>query len=273
MRYNLKYTALLLMAVIPMAIPSLAIQNNDGIDPEALIERILNVRTAQLEGIKDLSLETTLLLGEIKENEGFVEKERFEKKIYIRFLTDTTLFYEEYLKYFKDDEEQSEKDLKKQAEERKKKKRKRKSFDLSYGMLTPFKPDHRSDYDIVYDGVTENEIAGRIAHQFTITAKEKRDDLIHGTYFFDAESFNLIRVEFTPAKLIRNLMFKLKKLDMSLDYAPNNDGIWLPELFEIEGAGKAAFLFGVHFAGKEYYTNAKINSSPPDSLFLGDNDD
>ena len=135
-------------------------------------------------------------------------------------------------------------------------------------MLKPFFPEMRQHYDITYDGVANEIIDDQVCHKFTVEAKEDLEDLIEGTYYFEAESFHLLRVDFSPAKLVKKTMFKLNRLDMSLLYSETPDGFWLPMRFEIEGKGKAALFIGVSFAAREYYRSPTINSGLEDSLFV-----
>ena len=247
-------------------------QYNGGIDPEALIERILAVEAEQKARVTDIVFETEFVGGEQKK-EGFEEKARFNKKVYLKFLTDTTLFYEEYLEYYEDGELQPDEECQNEAKDRKEKKKKRKARDISEPMLRPFYPDCRSLYSIEYRGVAEESIDGHTCHQFTVTAHEKVDTLINGDFYFDAETFLLVRADFSPAKLVKKLGFSLKKLDMSIHYAMTPDRYWLPRLFEIDGKGKAAFLFGVSFSGREQFRNAVVNNGLLTELFEDNSDE
>lgn len=242
-------------------------QNSNGIDPEALIERILAVDQQQRNRIHDVVFDAEYVEREDKGDEGYKEKIRFVKKIYLKCLPDTTLFHEEYLAYYKDGELKSHKDLEKEARERMEKKAKRKGRDIAYPILRPFQPESRDLYDIQYKGVSPDKIEHYVCHQFRVTAKEEEEALIDGDFYFEAESFHLVRVDFSPAKLVKKTMFKLKELDMSIMYAPTQDGYWLPRQFDVRGKGKAAFFFGVDFAGTEYYRNPMVNGGIDDSIF------
>ena len=266
----IRYRLLLLLFLLTLgaiAVGTAPAQENDGIDPEALIERILAVYHEQRASLEDVTFDATFIEGKMEDKEGFVEKERFDKKIYIKYLADTAWYHEEYLAYVKEGEVQEEKDLRKAAKERLEKKEKRKAYDISYPMLKPFFADERQFYDIRYDGVAAEVIEDQVCHKFIVTAKEKLEGMIEGSFFFEAESFHLLRVDFKPAKLVKKTMFKLNQLDMSLLYGETVDGLWLPQRFEVNGKGKAALFIGVSFAGREYYRNAVINSGLPDSLF------
>lgn len=237
--------------------------SQDGIDPEALIKRILTVEAQQYNEINDIVFDAEYI---IREKDGST-KERFIKKISIKYLPDTALFHEAYLKYYKKGELQKDKDCQKQADERKKKKMKRKGKDISYRNIKPFMPEHRSEYEISYVGVASEKIEEFTCHQFRVRALEPSDQKINGDYYFEAESFHLVKLDFSPSKLTKNLMFKLKQLNISLLYAPTDDGFWLPKQIDIRGKGKAMFFIGVNFASTEYYYNPTINGGIDNLLF------
>ncbi|MCP4685643.1 MAG: hypothetical protein GY867_09375 [bacterium] len=247
-------------------------QNGNGIDPEALIERILAVDQQQRSQIRDLVFDAEYVEREDKGDEGFKEKIRFVKKIYVKYIEDTAWFHEEYLEFYKDGKLKSQKDLQNEARDRKEKKKKRKGRDISYSMLKPFYPENRELYNIEYLGVAEERIEDRVCHLFRVMALEENELLINGDFYFEAESFHLVRAEFTPAKLVKKMMFKLKEMDLSIVFGPNDKGFWLPQQFDVRGKGKAAFFFGVNFAGTEYFRNPVVNGGVDESLFEAQED-
>ena len=264
------------MRLIRLVLPVLALlaaagtcpaQNGNGIDPEALIERILAVDQQQRDRVHDVVFDPEYVEREDKGDEGFKEKVRFVKKVYVKWQEDTALFHEEYLEYYNDGELKSQKDLQNEAKDRKEKKEKRKGRDVSYPMLKPFYPENRELYDIEYLGVAEERIEHRVCHQFRVAAKEEDELLINGDFYFEAESFHLVRAEFAPAKLVKKMMFRLKEMQLSVVFGPTGEGIWLPQQFDVRGKGKAAFFFGVNFAGTEYYRNPVVNEGVDDSIF------
>jgi hypothetical protein len=241
-------------------------QTSAGIDPEALIAQILVTDAHQREDVKDVTFESQYIEGEETEK-GFKEKVRFNKKVHIKYFKDTAWYHEEYLEYYKEGELQSMKECAGAAKEKMEKKKRRKSKDISYNMLEPFYPAKRPLYDVTYSGVSDIKIDGRSCHHFVVRAKEPADSLINGDYYFESESFNLAKVDFTPAKLIKSVWFKMSKLDMSIQYSPVGDGWWLPSQFSIEGKGKATLFIGVTFGGTEYFRNPVINAGLNDELF------
>lgn len=251
---------LILMASLAFA------QDDHGVDPQALIDQILQVDKIQRDKIKDLTLDAVLTDGK-RDRDSLIEKSRFYKKIYIKQTEDRAWFFEEYLEFYENGEKQSSKELAKAAKEKKEKKQKRQSMDISYFFLTPFTPAQRPFYNIDYKGITEDVIEGYICHHFRVDAIEKNQNRLNSNFYFEVDGFHLVRVEFTPSKQTSNLMFKMKKLDMSLTYQSYPDGNWLPREFNIDGKGKIAFLFGVTFAGREVYSNPVINSGLADEMF------
>lgn len=246
---------------------SVAALEQGGIDPEALIERIIAADQTQRELIRDITYDAEYVEREDKGDQGVVEKVRLVKREYVKCLPDTAWFAVKYLEYYKEGERKSDDDLRKEAADREEKKAKRKALDVSYPMLRPFYPEHRARYSIEYQGITDERIDDRVCHHFRVESHEEAENLINGDFYFEADNFRLVRVDFSPARLTRKLIFRMKELNMTVLYGPTSDGFWLPQQFDIQGKGKTAFFFGVNFAGTEYYRNPVINSGLDDSLF------
>ena len=258
---------ILIVVALCLAAGSLSAQTAAGIEPEALIERILAADKAQRDRVKDVSFDAEYVEREDIGNNETKEKVRFEKEVFVKYLPDTAWYAERYLAYYLDGELKTKADLEAEAADRMEKKKQRNGRDISFPMLKPFYPAQRALYDIAYVGLAEQRFDDRICHHFRVMAIQPSDDLINGDYYFEAENFHLVRVDFTPSKLVRKMMFKLRSLDMSITYGPNADGIWLPREFDIRGKGKAALFIGVDFAGSEYYRNPRINTGLADSIF------
>jgi hypothetical protein len=258
---------MLATAAVCLGSGTVTAQDQSGIDPEALIERVLAVDRGQREQLRDVTFDAEYIEREDRGGEGIKEKVRFDKKVYIKYAGNTGRFAEEYLAYYKEGELQDEENLQKEARDRIENKQKRHARDISFPMLRPFYPEYRPLYDIRYRGVADERIDNLVCHRFTVTARQPSDTLINGDYYFEAENFHLVRVDFAPARLARSVMFKMNRLDMSVRYGPSTDGLWLPRQFDIRGKGKAMFFIGVDFAGTEYYRNAEINTNLNDSIF------
>lgn len=237
------------------------------IDQKTLVDQILTVEARQRAMLEDIIFDAEFVESEKNDQGELVVETRLIKKVYLKYLPDTVWFFQEYLEYYKEGELQSAEDCAKDGADREEKKAKRKSMDISYPMLRAFEPANSDDYDVTYEGIPDDKVGGYTCHHFRVRVIEAHESLMNGNYFFDTESFHLVRVDFAPSKLVKKLMFKIKRLQMSLNYAPTAEGIWLPTRFDIEGTGKTAFFFGMKFAGTEYYANPQINSGINDSLF------
>jgi len=252
--------------VVLTAVGSSAAQS-DVIDPQALIETILSVDERQRERVSDIVYDAEYIEGETDDDGGFQQTVRIVKRIYVKYMSDTVYLREEYVEFYKEDQLQEAEATAKEAAERKGKKIKRKSKDVSWPMLTPFYPDQKDHYEITYEGLPEDSVEGRTCHHFRVRSKDKDEEHINGDYYFDAESFHLLRVDFAPARLPSNIMFKMRQLDMTVRFGPTPYGYWLPRQFDIEGRGKAMFLIGVKVTGTEYYRDPQINTGIDDTIF------
>lgn len=260
----MKISRTIIIVALFLTCRGLTVAQSDG---DAVIQQMLAVEAKQKQALHDVVFDAEMLEGEFDDNGDFVTKAKFLKKIYIKYFEDTAWYHEDYLEYYKEGERQDSSETTKQARERKEKKRKRNAKDVSYPMLTPFYPENRETYEIKYVGLAPESIDGHTCHHFRVHALTEDDNLINGDYYVETEEFHLVRVDFSPAKLVKKLMFKLKNLDMSLHYAPISESLWLPTRFDLEGSGKAALFIGVKFATKEYYRNPVINGGIEDSIF------
>jgi hypothetical protein len=264
---NLRFAVLALTALLFGATPAARAQESEGSDPEAIIQRILAVSADQRARLNDVTFDAEYLEGERESDGTFKEKVRFVKRIYIKYFADTAWYQEDYIQYYKNGKIQETKERDKQARERAEKKKRRRSYDISYPMIKPFMHRFRSQYDISYQGISPDTVDGYTCHHFVVKAKEDVDTLFNGDFYFETEGFHLVRVDFSPAKLVKHTMFKLSSLGMSIQYAPTPDGFWLPSQFDITGKGKAMWVIGVDFAGTEYYRNPVVNSGLKNSMF------
>lgn len=255
-----------------LAFATILAQNDTALESDAIIQKILAVEAKQRSEIQTLTFDAEYIEKESNGQGGYEEKVKLEKKIRIKYLPDTIWYNEEYIRYFKSGEVRPAEECDEIAAERKDKKKRRGSRDISWPMLLPFKPASRGAYDISYVGVDDTAVFNFMCHHFKVTSTTEDEDKINGDYYFDAASFQLIRADFTPAKLSANLLFKLDKLQMSVSYAPNPEGHWLPQQFEINGKGKAAFFIDVDWQGTEYFHNPQVNTGISDELFKSDRD-
>ncbi len=263
---------LLTASVCPRAQSAPPSQQTPGIDPEALIEQILTVEAKQRLEIADVVFDAECITGSIENDGSFEEEKRFIKKVCMKYLPDTIQYRVKYLACYKGGEIQKPEECDKEAVRQAEMKARRKTRDISYPTLSPFYPEHRDQYEIIYEGVAADRIDGYTCHHFRVQSKEERSDRVSGDYYFEAASFNLVKVDFSPAKLEKGAMFTLDVLNMSIMYGPTPQGWWLPRRFQVEGKSRTALLIGVKFATTEYYRNPQVNTGLKAEAFEANND-
>ena len=228
------------------------------VDEENLVDHIVSRYEELWHNVERIEYDAELLEGSSEEDGELKVKDRFLKRVIVSVLPDTTLLEEEYLAYYKDGELRSEEDLREEAQKKIERREKSRSRGISWPILTPFFPDQREFYDIIYQGIADSLIDGYSCHIFKVLSRSEHDQRIHGTYYIDTDSFQPVRLDFRPSKLGGNTMFKLKQLDMTIWSEPTEYGIWLPTRFDISGKGRAALLVGISFAGRELYRNPQV---------------
>lgn len=236
-------------------------------DQEALITKILAVDTQQRNQLKDLVLTAQHTKGEENSRGAYTEKARFTKKISIKYLADTALLHEEFINCWKDGKPQSDKECRKAAAEDQEKKSRRATPNIAYPILRPFYSSHRPLYAVEYRGIAGERVNDFLCHHFAVTAKVPADTLINGDYYFDAESLHLVRVTFSPAKLVNRAMFKMSEMEMALNYLPDVSGFWLPTDFGFRMKAKAMWVINVPTVATERYSDFVVNGGVDDKLF------
>ncbi len=235
-------------------------QQETAIDPDAIIQKVVEVEARQRAEIRDVIFDAEFIELEKDDNGEMKEKMRLEKTVTLTFKNDSVFYDETFNAYYKNGKLMSEDELTKIAKVMTEKKKKRGSLDIFYSILSPFYDQNKQDYSITYLGVHDSTISDYLCHKFKVESLTEDKKAINGEYYFDADSFHLVRVDFTPAKKRGNFFFKMKKLEMSMMFAPNSDGYWFQTRFDFTGQGKAMFFIGVSWTGTEYFRNPRVNT-------------
>ena len=235
-------------------------QQQTAIDADAIIQKVIEVEARQRAEIRDVVFDAEYIELEKDDNGKMKEKLRLEKTVTLTYLNDSVFYDETFNAYYKNGELMSDDQLAKIAREKTKKKKKRGSRDISYSILSPFYDKNKEAYSITYLGVHDTTVSDYLCHKFKVESLTKDKKAINGEYYFDADSFHLVKVDFAPAKKGGNFFFKMKQLEMSMMFAPDSDGYWFPTRFDITGQGKAMFFIGVSWAGTEYFRNPRVNT-------------
>ena len=235
-------------------------QQQSSIDADAIIQKVIEVEARQRSEIRDVVFDAEYIELEKDDNGEMKEKLRLEKTVTLTYLNDSVFYDETFNAYYKNGELMSDDELAKIAREKTEKKKKRGSRDISYRILSPFYDQNKPDYSITYLGVHDSTVNDYLCHKFKVESLTENEESINGEYYFDADSFQLVRVDFAPANNGGNFFFKMIKLEMSMMFAPNSDGYWFPTRFDITGQGKAMFFIGVSWAGTEYFRNPRVNT-------------
>ena len=259
MKYSKIVTASLTIIFALLAGNSFS-QQEAAIDADAIIQKIVEVEARQRAEVRDVIFDAEYVEMEKDDNGKLTEKMRLEKTVTLKFMNDSVYYDETYDAYYKYGELMSEDDLVKIAREKTEEKNKIGSRDISYRILSPFYDRNKQDYSITYLGVHDSTVSDFLCHKFKVESLTNDDESINGEYYFDADSFQLVKVNFAPAVKREYLFFKMNKLEMSMMCAPNSDGYWFPTQFDITGQGEAWFFYGVSWAGTEYFRNPRVNT-------------
>ena len=241
---------------------------------DSIIQKVLLTHQTAMAELSDLTLDIDSYERRLDGDGNVKETAKLVKKGHLKRVEGGKFLYcEDYNEYYINGERQDQKSLKKITKERLNRKKKSRSKDLSFDITTPLEPQFREIYDIVDQGLSEKEIEGYPCFLLSATVNDNNtagkimDTLANYLFYIDTLSYQIVKVDFEPARLISKLFFKFKLLKMSISFAPYDSALWLPSHFHIDGRAKAAFFVGVNFEGEEFFKNPVINSGLDDSLF------
>jgi|GEM_PF-1583088 len=133
---------------------------------------------------------------------------------------------------------------------------------LAFSASAPWDPEERIHY--TFELLEPDTIRGMPAYAVRVIPLEEEENLVDGTAWFHRDRFEVLRLEFRPAK---NPRF-VKKAHVILDFGEVQPGYWLPVEMKMDVSGGFLFIkksFHMHQTWREY----QINTGLPDSLFLG----
>jgi hypothetical protein len=132
---------------------------------------------------------------------------------------------------------------------------------LSFSASAPWDPEERERY--TFELLSPDTVRSVPAYAVRVIPREKEEDLVAGTAWFHGDLFEVLRVEFRPAK---NPRF-VKKVRVTVDFGEVRPGYWLPAEMKMDVTGGFLFIkksFQMHQTWRDY----QINPGLPDSLFL-----
>ena len=244
-----------------------SIEANENITVGMLIDSVLAARQRQVDAVKDMTFDAVFYERRTDKDGNISEEKKYEKRIFVKQINDSFYIHQQYRTFYLDGVRQPRELLVAEVEKKQEERKKRGGRDFTYDLTIPLQMLYTGMYDVSYKGITKEKIEGHICYKLYADAREKNDTLINCMYYVDTTSYNLVRVDFSPAKLVSKFMFKLKELDMRINYQKYDSAIWIPRRFELLGKGKAAFFVGVYFQSEETYINPVVNSGLDDSIF------
>ena len=258
---------MLIAGVMILAVFSQASADEKAISVGGLIDSVLAARQRQLDAVDDMSFDAVFYERRTDGDGNITEEKKYDKKIFVKKINDSFHIHQQYRSFYLDGVRRPREELIAEVDKKQEERKKRGGRDFTYDMTVPLQMLYTGMYDISYKGITKEKVEGYTCYMLRADAREENDTLINCTYYIDTTSYNLVRVDFSPAKLTKKLIFKLKQLDMTINYTKYESSIWIPRRFELHGQGKAAFFVNVYFQSEETYTNPAINSGLDDSIF------
>ena len=127
----------------------------------------------------------------------------------------------------------------------------------------PMTPEGEGSYN--YDLIGSGKWDGMDVWVVGFAPKKRKKEYIEGKGYISKDSFNIVRVEFAPAKLSR----VIENMQMSLTYS-EVEGYWFPVKFDLKmtiSVGLLVEFFRIDVEVEDTYSNYKFNNQLDDSLF------
>ncbi len=216
-----------------------------------IIEKVTAQQLKVLTEIQDSICISNSIYREMKKD-GRLKKEVLTKKCtYVKGIDKR---YDEYLSMSVNGRELDAKELKKEAKKARKDDRE---------VKLPLTPAGEGAYDFHLAG--SDVCNGMDVWLLDFRAKERKDEYINGRGCISKDTFDVVHIELTPAKLSRII----KTLDVSVVF-DRVQGYWIPVKFRADVEVQLSFLYYRYITIEETYSEYKLNNQLDDSIFESD---
>lgn len=248
---RLRFTAIFIL--IALLLPADSILSEE-ISLEEIIEKVEKRQSRIVNEIEDAVFLAEALYNEREKNDELKKELVVKKRVYMKRLGK---LHEEYLGMILNGKELHGKKLKKEIKNWKKRAGKQRET------MMPMTMEGEGAYD--YNLIGDDTFMGKDVWIVGFKSKKKKDGYINGKGYISKDTFDIMRVEFAPAKISR----VIKDIKMSLTHS-DIQGYWMPVEFELGMKIKVGLfvdLFYRSISVKETYSDHKLNNQLDDSLF------
>ena len=246
--------AFLLLIILSSNFPIRLTAQTEEINLEEIIEKVSMRQSRIVEDIEDAVYLVETLYKEKDKDDELKKELVVKKRIY---MGRGGKRHEEYLSIIRNGRELNGKEFQKELKDWKKQARRQKETKM------PMTPEGKGAYEyyLIGDGIWRDISVWIVGFR----AKKKKDGYINGKGYVSKDSFDIVRVEFAPAKTSR----VIKDMGMALTYS-EIDGYWMPVEFKLDMKIKVGFLVDLFYRTisiKETYSEYKFNNQLDDSIF------
>lgn len=219
----------------------------EEISLDEIIERVKTQQSRIVEEIEDAVFLAEAIYRERKKNSELEKELLVKKNVYMRRGGGR---HEEYLGITRNGSELYGKELEKEIKDWRKKSRRQQETKM------PLTPEGEGTYD--YHLIGSGAWNDREVWVVEFRAKQQRDGYINGKGYVSKDTFNIVRAEFSPAKISR----VIEDMKMALTYS-EVQGYWMPALFQMSMRIKVGFLVDFFYREitiEEKYTGYQFNN-------------
>jgi hypothetical protein len=132
---------------------------------------------------------------------------------------------------------------------------------FEFGAESPWSPEQRPNY--IFELMAPDTVRGIPTYVIQVRPREKSENLIDGQVWLHRDLFEVIKLDFRPAKYPKYI----KEAHVILDFGEVQPGFWLPVELKVAASGGFLFIkksFQMHETWRDYQINVALS----DSLFV-----
>lgn len=221
---------------------------------DEIIKKVQAHQTKIADEIKDATFIAKLLYKERNKDKKIEREVIAERRVYMK---GDSKRHEEYLYMIINGKKLDDREMEKELKDWRKNGKKQEETKM------PLTPEGEGAYNFYLVGSERLDDVDTWIIGFE--AKQKKEGYVNGKGYISKSNFNIMRAEFTPAKLPR----VIKDMSMALSYSEVK-GYWMPVKFEMDMKVKVSLvldLYYKHITIEDVYSQYSFNNRLGDSIF------
>jgi hypothetical protein len=240
--------------IFAISVSSAIITSVAGVDVQDILKKI-GIRLQEVQkSVNDVTFLAKTTYREIGKDGNYKKEVLVQKRV---FMKNDDKHHEEYISMVINGKNLNKKEMDKESKEW------QKNNSKSTTTKSPLSEESRNDYSFKLLG--SSNIMNLPVWVIEFKSKKEEENYINGKAYILKATYDIVRVDFVPAKLSS----VVKNIDMSLIYS-DIQGYWMPVKFEMAAKVNVKFILNMYYKEiklEDVYYQHKLNTGLQDSLF------